>query len=50
MREVKDTSQELFERHPLIQKWLPITEPKFVSLAEYEEYVEKSLQETTSSS
>jgi nucleoside-diphosphate-sugar epimerase len=44
MREVKDTSQELFERHPLIQKWLPITEPKFVSLAEYDEYVEKSLR------
>jgi nucleoside-diphosphate-sugar epimerase len=44
MREVKDTAQELFERHPLIQKWLPITEPNFVSLREYEEYVEKSLQ------
>lgn len=44
MREVKDTAQELFEKHPLIQKWLPITEPKFVSLAEYEEYVAKSLQ------
>jgi len=44
MKEVKETSQELFERHPLIQKWLPITEPRFVSLAEYEEYVEKSLR------
>jgi nucleoside-diphosphate-sugar epimerase len=44
MQEVKDTSQELFEKHPLIQKWLPITEPKFVSLPEYEEYVGKSLQ------
>jgi len=44
MREVKETSQELFERHPLIQKWLPISEPRFVSLPEYEEYVEKSLQ------
>jgi len=44
MREIKETSQELFERHPLIQKWLPITEPKFVPLPEYEEYVEKSLQ------
>ncbi len=45
MREVKATSQELFEKHPLIQKWLPITEPKFVPLTEYEEYVEKSLKE-----
>jgi hypothetical protein len=44
MREVKNTAQELFGRHPLIQKWLPITEPKFVPLAEYEVYVAKSLQ------
>lgn len=44
MGEVKATSQELVEKHPLIQKWLPITEPKFVSLVEYEEYVEKSLR------
>lgn len=44
MRDVKDTAQELFERHPLIQKWLPITEPKFVTLAEYEAYVQKSLE------
>jgi len=44
MRQVKDTSQKLFESHPLIQKWLPITEPKFVPLSEYEEYVERSLQ------
>jgi len=45
MKEVKETSQELFEKHPLIQKWLPITEPKFVPLAEYEEYVAKSLKQ-----
>lgn len=44
MREVKDTAQELFEKHPLIQKWLPITEPRFVSLSEYEGYVQQSLQ------
>jgi len=44
MREIKSTAQELFEKHPLIQKWLPISEPKFVSLSEYEEYVDKSLK------
>ena len=44
MSEIKATSQELFEKHPLIQKWLPITEPNFVCLSEYEEYVEKSLK------
>jgi nucleoside-diphosphate-sugar epimerase len=44
MKEVKNTSQDLFEKHPLIQKWLPITEPKFVSLEEYDEYVKKSLE------
>ena len=44
MQEVKDTAQRLFETHPLIQKWLPITEPRFVCLKEYEEYVEKSLR------
>lgn len=45
MSEVKDTALDLFERHPLIQKWLPIRPPKFVPLPEYEEYVQKSLQE-----
>jgi nucleoside-diphosphate-sugar epimerase len=44
MAEVKETTLELFERHPLIQKWLPIKAPEFVPLAEYEEYVRKSLQ------
>lgn len=43
MREVKETAQQLFEQHPLIKKWLPITEPRFVSLEEYEDYVRKSL-------
>lgn len=44
MSEVKDTALTLFERHPLIQKWLPIRPPNFVPLPEYEEYVQKSLQ------
>jgi hypothetical protein len=42
MSEVKDITLDLFERHPLIQKWLPIRPPKFVPLPEYEEYVQES--------
>jgi nucleoside-diphosphate-sugar epimerase len=44
MMEVKDTSIGLFEKHPLIQKWLPIRVPEFVILSEYEKYVQESQQ------
>jgi hypothetical protein len=44
MAEVRELTLELFERHPLVQKWLPIKVPEFVSLSAYEEYVRKSLQ------
>jgi nucleoside-diphosphate-sugar epimerase len=44
IQEVKDTTLGLFEKHPLLQKWLPIRPPAFVSLPEYEEYVRESLQ------
>lgn len=44
MAEVRELTLELFERHPLVQKWLPIKVPEFVSLSVYEEYVQKSLQ------
>src|SRR5262249_16060314 len=40
----RELTLELFERHPLVQKWLPIKVPEFVSLPVYEEYVQKSLQ------
>jgi nucleoside-diphosphate-sugar epimerase len=41
---VEETARELFEGHPLIRKWLPIKAPDYVPLAQYEEYVEKSMQ------
>ena len=44
MAEVRKLTMELFERHPLVQKWLPIKVPEFVSLSAYEEYVQKSMQ------
>lgn len=43
MSYVKEITLELFERHPLLEKWLPITPPKFVPLPEYEEYVQRSM-------
>jgi nucleoside-diphosphate-sugar epimerase len=42
--DVEETARDLFEKHPLIQKWLPIKVPEYVPLAAYEEYVKKSLQ------
>ena len=44
MADVREQTMELFERHPLVEKWLPIKVPAFVSLSAYEEYVEKSLR------
>ncbi|MEK6406691.1 MAG: SDR family oxidoreductase [Acidobacteriota bacterium] len=44
MAEVRKLTMELFERHPLVKKWLPIKVPEFVSLSAYEEYVQKSMQ------
>lgn len=43
-QEVKDITLALFEKHPLIQKWLPIRPPEFVPLPEYEAYVRESMQ------
>ena len=44
IQEVKDITVPLYEKHPLIQKWLPIRVPAFVPLPEYEEYVRESMQ------
>jgi nucleoside-diphosphate-sugar epimerase len=44
MDEVKDITLGLFEKHPNMQKWLPIRVPNFVALPEYERYVQDSQQ------
>jgi nucleoside-diphosphate-sugar epimerase len=44
VREVLDLMLSVFESHPQGQKWLPIRVPELVSLAEYEEFVEKERQ------
>lgn len=44
IQEVRDTTFSLFEKHPLLQKWLPIRSPAFVPLPEYEAYVRESMQ------
>ncbi|HEV7673717.1 MAG TPA: SDR family oxidoreductase [Candidatus Angelobacter sp.] len=42
--EIRDTAAELFEKHPLVRKWLPLKMPELVSLSKYEEYVQESLR------
>lgn len=42
VREMVDLTQEIFEAHPRASRWLPIHVPRLVSLAQYEEYVERS--------
>ncbi|MEW6729941.1 MAG: SDR family oxidoreductase [Acidobacteriota bacterium] len=44
MAEVEQITLDLFEKHPLIQKWLPIKKPEFVPLSDYQNYVEKSMK------
>jgi nucleoside-diphosphate-sugar epimerase len=44
MDDVKEITLGLFEKHPNMQKWLPIKVPKFVPLPEYEQYVKDSQQ------
>jgi len=42
--EARAIAVDLFERHPLIKKWLPLRVPELVRLTVYEEYVRRSLQ------
>jgi hypothetical protein len=44
LAEVRDIATDLYERHPLFQKWLPIRPPELVGLSAWEEYVERSQQ------
>ena len=41
MRELIDLTRRAYERHPLGRQWQPIRTPDFVTLSEFEAYVER---------
>lgn len=42
MSDIRDTCVPLFEAHPRLKRWMPLRQPRFVPLAEYEAYVEET--------